>query len=56
MTAPTWAADEMTHDTGSGALPATSVLVYLRDASGESCDDGSSGPVFETTPTTKSAR
>lgn len=56
MTAPTWAAHEMTHDTGSGALPATSVPAYLRDASGESYDDGSSGAIFETTPTTKLAR
>lgn len=56
MTAPTWAAYEMTHSTGSGALPATSVPVYLRGSSSESRDAGPSDPVFEMTPTTKLAR
>ncbi|MFD2796433.1 hypothetical protein ACFS27_22925 [Promicromonospora vindobonensis] len=56
MAIPTWAAHEMTHNTGSGALPASSIPAYLRDGDDATYDDGPSVPIFETTPTTKAAK
>lgn len=56
MTTPTWTAYEMTHKTGSGALPASSLPSYLRDGGDATYDDRPAVPIFETTPTTKAAK
>lgn len=56
MTTPIWTAYEMTHNTGSGALPASNLPAYLRDGDDATYDDGPSAPIFETTPTTKAAK
>lgn len=56
MTTPTWTAYEMTHNTGSGALPASNLPTYLRDGDDATHDDGPSAPIFETTPTTKAVK
>ena len=56
MAAPTWAAHEMTHNTGLGTLPTSSIPAYLRDDRTHVLDAAPSAPIFETTPTTKAAK
>ncbi|GAA1874240.1 hypothetical protein [Myceligenerans crystallogenes] len=57
MTAPTWVAYESTHNTGSGALPLSSIPAYLRQRPLPGSATGSQrGRILEMSPTSQAAR